>query len=146
MKFTCDREKIVYWNSNYEDGKQGDYGFYRRVDGNVHTIIKNDIRYKLTFTDGQTSVTEDTGYFSNWNNPTSSDFRDAHWMSYNSNGKAVVFQENETIVVLVCLFQQGVSSQEMYGIKDPADQKVYMKAVFAKDDPHLGGYKECYGD
>jgi hypothetical protein len=149
LAFTCDLEKIVYWNSDYKDGYAGDYGFYYRIGSplttQIYTFIKKDYHYETVGYNSsgkpEKVVDEGTSVYQNNSYSRTLGYRDSYWPTYNSTGVVFVFEENESIVVLVCLKQQGVSSMK----DDPADQTLYLKCVLGKDDPHLGGYDLVYG-
>lgn len=149
LAFTCDLEKIVYWNSDYKDGYAGDYGFYYRIGSplttEIYTFIKKDYHYETVGYNSsgkpEKVVNEGTSVYQNNSYSRTLGYRDSYWPTYNSTGVVFVFEENESIVVLVCLKQQGVSSMK----DDPADQTLYLKCVLGKDDPHLGGYDLVYG-
>ena len=149
LAFTCDLEKIVYWNSDYKDGYAGDYGFYYRIGSplttQIYTFIKKDYHYETVGYNSsgkpEKVVNEGTSVYQNNSYSNTLGYRDSYWPTYNSTGVVFVFEENESIVVLVCLKQQGVSSMK----DDPADQTLYLKCVLGKDDPHLGGYNLVYG-
>ena len=149
LAFTCDLEKIVYWNSDYKDGYAGDYGFYYRIGSplttQIYTFIKKDYHYETVGYNSsgkpEKVVNEGTSVYQNNSYSNTLGYRDSYWPTYNSTGVVFVFEENESIVVLVCLKQQGVSSMK----DDPADQTLYLKCVLGKDDPHLGGYDLVYG-
>jgi len=149
LAFTCDLEKIVYWNSDYKDGYAGDYGFYYRIGSplttEIYTFIKKDYHYETVGYNSsgkpEKVVDEGTSVYQNNSYSRTLGYRDSYWPTYNSTGVVFVFEENESIVVLVCLKQQGVSSMK----DDPADQTLYLKCVLGKDDPHLGGYDLVYG-
>jgi hypothetical protein len=138
LEFKVAPEQICYWQSG-EDCKE--YGWYEMSGNGIHTLLKHDYRYETTYKNdkGETETTVDEGTYEmdSWSSWITNQklYRDNYWMQYRSHGKAFVFEEGDNVVILICLKQDKSNVED-----DPADQTLYLKAVYSKNDERVYGF------